>query len=67
MTHEEIDKWVEDHAQFHGDWTDEKSVQKKQAILEWAKMIAHKFYELGRQSVAEDRKKEAELPRFYGD
>lgn len=47
MTGQEIDKWVEDHAQFHGDWTDEKSVQKKQAILEWAKMIAHKFYEKG--------------------
>ena len=47
MTHEEIDKWVEDHAQFNGDWTDDKSAKIKQDILIWAKMIAHKFYEKG--------------------
>lgn len=48
MTDQEIDKWVEEHANFTGDWTDDRSAKMKEDILKWAKIIAHKFYELGK-------------------
>ena len=51
MTDQEIDKWVEEHAIFTGNWTDDKSAKIKEDILTWAKIIAHKFYELGKQEV----------------
>lgn len=41
MTNEEIDKWVEDHIK-----APENSVVREAAI-QWGKIIAHKFYELG--------------------
>lgn len=41
MTDEEIDKWVEDHIK-----APENSVVREAAI-QWGKIIAHKFYELG--------------------
>ena len=50
MTHEEIDKWVEDHIVVPDDVSEAKKPIYDDivpAITEWAKMIAHKFYELG--------------------
>ena len=41
MTHEEIDKWVEEHVEAPKDSLDAA------ACIEWGKIIAHKFYELG--------------------
>lgn len=49
MTDQEIDKWVENHASFTGNWTDNRSAKMKEDILKWAKIIAHKFYELGKE------------------
>lgn len=48
MTDQEIDKWVEEHVLFTGNWIDEV-VTIKEDILKWAKNIAHKFYELGKE------------------
>ena len=43
MTPEEIDKWVEDHVK-----APENSVEAPAAI-KWGTILAHKFYDLGRQ------------------
>lgn len=44
MTDQEIDKWVEEHIN-----CPETSPMRKhyEPILQWGKMIAHKFYGLG--------------------
>ena len=41
MTNEEIDKWVEDHL------TAPKDSKEAPAVLQWGKLIAHKFYDIG--------------------
>ena len=43
MTDQEIDKWVEEHV------TAPEDSKIKPAVVEWGKMVAHKFYELGKQ------------------
>lgn len=54
MTNEEIDKWVEEHIKVPP--KEELSEHTKvvypllvPAIIEWGKIIAHKFYELGKK------------------
>lgn len=41
MTNEEIDSWVEDHI------TAPKDSEVASAVLQWGKLIAHKFYDIG--------------------
>lgn len=46
MTDQEIDKWVEEHF----DCPVTSPMRKHyEPILQWGKIIAHKFYELGKQ------------------
>ena len=47
MTHEEIDKWVEEHV------TAPEDSKIRPAVVEWGKIVAHKFYELGCKAGAE--------------
>lgn len=83
MTNEEIDKWVEDHIVVPPD--DEISEAKRPIyadivppIIEWGKMVARKFYELGKKEgvkvvdytaafEVERKHRDNELPRYYGD
>lgn len=44
MTNEEIDKWVEDHINAP------KDSKEAPAVLQWGKLIAHKFYDIGRET-----------------
>ena len=46
MTDQEIDKWVEEHV------TAPEDSKIKPAVVEWGKMVAHKFYELGKEEGA---------------
>ena len=64
MTHEEIDKWVEDHISVppEEELTEHTTVVYPKlipALIEWGKNIAHKFYEIGYVAGYEfhDRKK----------
>ena len=43
MTDEEIDKWVEEHV------TAPEDSDIRPAVVEWGKIVAHKFYELEKQ------------------
>ena len=80
MTNQEIDKWVEGHIVVPPD--DEISEERRPiyadivpSIIEWGKIIAHKFFMKGveegrrleRDEREENKRKEDELPRFYGD
>lgn len=80
MSNEEIDKWVEAHIVVPPD--DEISEARRSiyadivpSIIEWGKRIAHKFFMKGvaegrrleREDREENKRKEDELPRFYGD
>ena len=72
MTDQEIDKWVEDHIV-----APEGSEIARVAII-WGKIIAHKFYEIGKEEgrkvvdytaafEIEKKSRENDLPRYYGD
>lgn len=50
MTNEEIDKWVEEHV------TAPEGSDTRPAVVEWGKIVAHKFYELGKSLTVEDIK-----------
>lgn len=80
MTNQEIDKLVEGHIVVPPD--DELSEERRliyadivPSIIEWGKIIAHKFFMKGvaegrrleREDREENKRKEDELPRFYGD
>lgn len=60
MTKEEIDRWVEDHIK-----TPEDS-QIRESAVEWGKLVAHKFYEQGRQDVLSLWEQVHELDDIYG-
>ena len=70
MTDQEIDKWVEEHIVAPPEGSKHKS-----AAIEWGKIVAHKFFMKGveegrrleREEREENKRKEDELPRFYGD
>ena len=49
MTDEEIDKWVESHIHYP------ENSDIAPAVIKWAKYIAHKFYELGKQEEYDKR------------
>lgn len=42
MTDQEIDRWVEEHV------TAPEDSDIKPAVVEWGKVVAHKFYKLGK-------------------
>lgn len=50
MTDQEIDKWVEEHV------TAPENSDTRPAVVEWGKIVAHKFYNLGRTLTVEDIK-----------
>lgn len=61
MTDKEIDKWVEEHIVVPPDneiseWKRPIYADIVPAIIEWGKVIAHKFYNLGRTLTVEDIK-----------
>lgn len=55
MTDQEIDRWVEEHIKVPpkeelNEHTTVVYPKLIPAVIEWGKVIAHKFYELGKQS-----------------
>lgn len=60
MTDQEIDKWVEEHV------TAPEGSDTRPAVVEWGKIVANKFYNLGKSLTVEDIKTILDLS-FWND